>query len=78
MQFWMFGSALKKDKPNDIDILLLYPINIKDIYGVYKFKKDLKLDMKEYFNIDIDLLLLSYEEEETINFKKDENCIFIF
>ncbi|WP_124041787.1 nucleotidyltransferase domain-containing protein [Clostridium perfringens] len=78
LELWMFGSALNKKNPNDIDILLLYPIETKDIKGIYGFKQYFKSNMEKYFNIDVDILLLSYEEENEINFKVKENCIFLF
>ncbi|WP_176483775.1 hypothetical protein [Bacillus sp. FJAT-45066] len=79
MRVYLFGSAKYQKSPNDLDILLTYNNNIFSLEEISKIKKELK----EFFGcldlgIKIDLLFLSYKEEEQINFVKKELAINIY
>lgn len=78
LTFYLFGSAKINKNPSDIDILLTYDnemISLDDFlnlkYSVSKFLISL------ITTLEIDLLILSKEEEKEINFIRKEEALFI-
>lgn len=78
LKFFLFGSAKNKELPNDLDILLLYDNKMIDLENLLNFKKEVvKFLFYLSSNIEIDLTILSIEEEVEIDFVKNEEAIFI-
>ncbi len=78
LKFFLFGSAKNKELPSDLDILLIYDNQMLDIENLLNLKKELnKFLFYLSSNIEIDLTILSVEEEAEIDFVKNEEAIFI-
>lgn len=77
LSIYLFGSSVYKDKPKDIDILLLYPRKSKYILEIIEFKNNMKKILKKQLLISIDILLLSNEEENDLDFINNEMAINI-
>lgn len=77
IELWIFGSILNKSNPRDIDILMLYPMNTEKISDIYVYRNSLVNSLENNFGIEVDLTLLSFEEERSIGFIKKEKCLYI-
>ncbi|WP_160693132.1 hypothetical protein [Clostridium sp. C2-6-12] len=75
LNIFLFGSVFNTSNPNDIDILILYPRNTNYINEIFNLKNNMKLILEKELLIDIDILILSYEEEEEIDFIRCEGAI---
>lgn len=77
INLYLFGSAIYKDLPEDLDVLMVYPINQVNI----SFALDMKNILLEYLIhislLKVDLLLLSSEEETEVNFIEREKAIIL-
>ena len=63
---YVFGSVLESNSiPNDIDILLIYDEYTDD---VKRASKHIKNVLEFEFDIPVDLVLLSTQEEKDVNF----------
>ncbi|PGS96099.1 hypothetical protein COC98_19075 [Bacillus anthracis] len=77
IKFYLFGSILKKDKPRDIDLLMVYNQDLVKLKSVLKLKNEIVNYLNEGSFIEVDLLLLSIEEELEVSFIKDEKAVNI-
>ena len=65
-QIYIFGSVLDSNRiPNDIDILLIYDEYTDDVKHASKHIKNV---LESEFDIFVDLVLLSTQEEKNVNF----------
>lgn len=76
MKLYLFGSATYNKKPNDIDILICY--NTKDMEEAILIKKITTNYLEDVVNMSIDCILMSYKENEQLNFIQKERAIHIF
>lgn len=74
IHLFLFGSALNKDFPRDLDILMVYSSTNVSIQTVIDLKNQLLQYFKKKCHIPIDLLLLSLEEVEEIDFIEKESA----
>lgn len=77
IKFYLFGSILNKEKPRDIDLLMVYNYDLVSLKSVLKLKNEIVNYLNESFFIGVDLLLLSIEEELEVNFIKGEKAVNI-
>lgn len=75
VDIFLFGSILYTNSPNDIDILILYPISTSYIDKIFELRDNIKMILEKELSIDIDILILSYEEEKEIEFIQNEKAI---
>jgi predicted nucleotidyltransferase len=79
VKFYLFGSFLKSNKPNDIDILILYDNSLdSNLSIVLGLKKVLKEKAESIFSIPLDITLLSYMENDEVNFIETEKAILFY
>ncbi|WP_147565057.1 hypothetical protein [Coprococcus eutactus] len=74
IQLYLFGSARVSKKPNDIDILLIYP-DISKVTEALELKKVLISYLRELNCKDIHMVLMTVQENDEINFAKKEGAI---
>lgn len=77
INFHLFGSILKKENPRDLDILMIYDQDLINLKSVLKLKNEIVNYLKENSFSEVDLLLLSIEEELEVNFIKSEKAVNI-
>lgn len=66
---YQFGSFLTGNEFNDIDLLIIYA-NYKDINKIIFFRKKLKEKIAEKFYLSADIILLSIDEENQLDYLK--------
>lgn len=75
-EVYLFGSSLTNTFPNDIDLLLVYSVDNKDI--VVKDLDRIITVLFDYFQIPIDITALSHDELSDCEFlEKIKTCIRI-
>ena len=74
IQLYLFGSARVSKKPNDLDILLIYP-DISKVTETLELKKELISYLQELNCKDIHMVLMTVQENDEINFVKKEGAI---
>lgn len=74
-KFYIFGSALSSDYPNDLDVLVIYNPSACPPQAAYSFHKDAILDLEESFHLPIHLTLLTPSEESGTDFIKRTGAI---
>lgn len=68
---YLFGSALYKNDPNDIDVLFVY--NNLETKNIYKIIKSIGKEMESFYNKNIHYMVLSKNEvTQTKIFEKIE------
>lgn len=77
ISLYLFGSAKTKKNPNDLDILLIYEQNRLGFEELLRVKKEIMEFLICNFQLEIDLLILSDEEEAEVNFIGSEEAILI-
>lgn len=78
LTFYLFGSAKINKNPSDIDILLIYEDEMISLDNFLNLKNLItKFLLSLITTLEIDLLILSKEEEKEINFIKSEEAFFI-
>lgn len=65
---YLFGSILNAEDCNDIDLIIIYDKKLVDINTAIKIRKSIKENIELISNLDIDILLLSQEEDEEVDF----------
>lgn len=75
LSIYVFGSYVNEKDYNDIDILVLYLIKGQDILEFIKFKNVFRDNIEKISGEKIDLTILTYEENDEINFKEREKAI---
>lgn len=64
----MFGSSLRSVSPRDLDVLIVYDANVCAPRDAYAAHDDFIVALKEISKLDIDLTLLTREEERGSRF----------
>ena len=67
-KFYIFGSALSSDFPNDIDVLVVYDPLACPPQDAYFFHRDAKFDLETSFNLPVHITLLMSSEESSTDF----------
>lgn len=75
LSIYAFGSYINKKKYNDIDILVLYSISKQDLLTFIKFKNRFKNELNKMSGENIDLTILTYKENDELNFKELEKAV---
>ncbi|WHX40606.1 hypothetical protein QNH36_23715 [Mesobacillus sp. AQ2] len=75
INFYLFGSILHKENPRDIDLLMVYNQHLISIKSVLNLKNEIVNYLNGISPIQVDLLLLSLEEELEVNFIKSEKAV---
>lgn len=76
-QVYVFGSAVNKKDPPDIDILVIYDEKYCKPDDVYNLISPFFLILEDTLGYKTDLVFLTKEEEEKIEFVKNEGCLEI-
>lgn len=74
-EVYVFGSVLRELKPNDLDILVIYDSKAYPKANIYNACKRITEILVETFNLDVDLTVLSYSENNRVNFIKEVRAI---
>ncbi|MGY5217338.1 nucleotidyltransferase domain-containing protein [Clostridium butyricum] len=74
-QIYVFGSVLKSCQPGDLDIIVVYDSKAYPNAKIYNACKDMNKILFETFKLPIDLTVLSYSENDSINFVKEVKAI---
>lgn len=78
LKIYIFGSFFKKEKPNDLDILITYNDALK-LENYIEFKNEIsRLFLGMNLSLKIDLLFLSSGEEIELNFVGNESAQSLF
>lgn len=78
-ELYQFGSSLEKDNFNDIDLLLIYKnTEINKQSEILTLKKIIKKYLYKQYRTDIDITVLSENEEEEKRFLEQINYIRIY
>ncbi|HVE44892.1 MAG TPA: hypothetical protein VNC84_07160 [Gammaproteobacteria bacterium] len=74
---YVFGSYLQSDHYNDIDILLVVNACGVDDYKIsIKFRGISKEKFKQKYDVNLDVVILTKEEEKQTNFSvKEPSCL---
>lgn len=76
MKFYLFGSALISDKPNDIDILILFsPENYKDYRKIISIRNYLNNYIYIFMSKKVDIIILTYNEELELDYINQTKAI---
>ena len=75
-KFYLFGSVLFSDRPNDIDILVVYKKNYS-LKCVIDLRNKIEDIVFSIYNIPADVVLLSEYEALNNTFIADEKCILL-
>lgn len=75
---YLFGSALRKQDPGDIDFLLVYDQAKLSPLEVRSLRRKTRLAGIQVFGLKCDVVALSIEEEEELSFILTENAIRCF
>ncbi|AKN31870.1 DNA polymerase III subunit beta [Clostridium carboxidivorans P7] len=70
-EIYVFGSVLRSLQPNDLDILVIYDSKVYPKANIYDACKRISEVLYEAFNLPIDLTVLSYSENDAMNFIKE-------
>ena len=70
----MFGSALNKAKPNDLDLVLVYDPSALPIQSVLEVRDLLVRLVWEDVGLPADVILLSYREENRMHFIAEQSA----
>lgn len=73
MQIFLFGSSLISATPNDVDILIVYPMS-RSAQSALDYRAKLLAKLMKYVSLPIHAILLSEKEESEIEFIAQENC----
>lgn len=76
MSLYLFGSAIQKQDPNDLDIVMLY--HVKDMTTAQKVRDITVRYLRTVFDTPIDCVLMSFIEEKQICFTMKEKAMLIF
>lgn len=67
INIYQFGSSLKTQNPNDIDLLIIYRNkSYKELIKLIQFRKTLRIQLQKTLGIPIDIILLSDKEERQL------------
>lgn len=74
-EVYVFGSILTSQTPNDLDILIVYDSSYYPKNNIYKNCDNFINTLYEIFNLDIHFTVLSYYENNEVNFKEEVKAI---
>ena len=74
-KFYIFGSALFSDCPNDLDVLVVYDPLVCPPGDAYPFHSSAILDLKANFDIPVHITLLTSSEECGTEFIKRTGAV---
>ena len=78
-ELYQFGSSLEKEEFNDIDLLLIYKNSEKNKQNeILTLKKIIKSYLFKQYQIDIDITVLSENEEKEKKFLEQVNYIKVY
>lgn len=72
---YVFGSILRTNNPNDLDIIIVYDSIVYPFATIYDSSKDLITSLHEKFNIRVHVTYLSYMELKQSTFINDVGAI---
>lgn len=75
IEYYLFGSSMSSNKPNDIDILLIYDSKKTDYQKISNLRKSLYEEVSRELNKPAHICLLTTTEEEELNFISHEKCV---
>jgi len=75
-KLYLFGSALSKQLPHDLDIAIAYPYS--SMLEVRAARDETESILREAFLLPVDIVLISYEEEQQARFLTQEHAELIF
>ena len=70
-QRYVFGSAVYSDVPADIDIAIIYDENAISVKDALEYKREIREHLSLLLSMDIDIILLSQNEEKEVCFLKN-------
>ena len=73
----LFGSAVYSDKPSDIDIAIIYDRTKISVQEAIQYRHQLQQELSEVYDLSIDTLLLSEEEEREMSFLANAKHILL-
>ncbi|MBN2595659.1 MAG: nucleotidyltransferase domain-containing protein [Marinifilaceae bacterium] len=65
---YLFGSSVFSEKYNDIDIAVIYNKHCIDIQELLQYRIYIKKEVLKEFNCSCDVILLSEEEDDEMQF----------
>lgn len=74
-KFYIFGSALSSDYPNDLDVLVIYDPLVCLPQVAYSFHREAMLDLEANFDMPVHITLLTPSEESGTEFIKRTGAI---
>lgn len=75
LDFYLFGSILYSNLPNDIDLIIVYNKGEISIQDILLLRKYLYCSFFNEFKITLDITLLTKQEEKSLNFVQTEKAI---
>ncbi|WP_218971553.1 hypothetical protein [Neobacillus soli] len=75
LDFYLFGSLLYSNSPNDIDLIIVYNKDEISIQDILLLRKNLYCSFFYEFKITLDITLLTKQEEKSLNFIQTEKAI---
>ncbi|SKB01328.1 hypothetical protein SAMN04244570_2679 [Sporosarcina newyorkensis] len=75
LDFYLFGSLLYTNSPNDIDLIIVYNKDKISIQDILLLRKHLYCSFFNEFKITLDITLLTKQEEKSLNFIQTEKAI---
>lgn len=78
IKIYLFGSALTKLNPGDIDLLFVYSEEAYSIESILALRRRVTSLLSNSLNKEIDIILLSDKEILSNSFIEDEGAIVIY
>lgn len=75
INIYLFGSAKSSNNYNDIDLLIVYKDNSVNIIDILRLRKKLADNLMSIYEVEIDICILSEQENEETKFIEKENGI---
>jgi len=77
IDIYIFGSYINSEKPNDVDLIIIYDSNIYAKNSIYDYCSNIINQIKEKSRLPIDVTFLSIKEEIEIQFVEFVEAISI-
>lgn len=78
IKIYLFGSALTKMNPSDIDLLFVYGEKAYSFDSILELRRRVTSLLSKALNKEIDIILLSDKEILSNSFIEDEGAIVIY
>ncbi len=78
IKIYLFGSALTKTSPRDIDLLFVYSDERYDFDRILKVRRCFKAIFCSALKKEVDIILLSDKETLNNSFIEDEGAVLIY